>query len=354
MKRKSTGHPGIYRVGKKEMLYVGDKSVGSIRMQDALKLQSELREQRRRNRFDLMMEQERITFEELLSLYCADPTSKRYITTKKQTYLDYFGELKVCQIRRNDLFKFRDKIKATPKQKGGGEITNAHVNRVLAGLRKLFNYAEARELIENTRNPFPKDPKSGLLFPEKKGKRNFFTEKQMIDIYNASPPWLKPIVAVSFYTGMRMGEIIGLRWEHVDLDAGIINLPNTKTLKDETGTGQTIVMQQALIAEIRVIPKVSEWVFVQTNGLPCKHWLIFKAFRRVLRSLGIDVKKYSFKEIRHTTATLLHLKGADTMAIRDQLRHTSSQTTESFYIGSDIEYQREQIERLTLNQKAEA
>ena len=75
---------------------------------------------------------------------------------------------------------------------------------------------------------------------------------------------------------------------------------------------------------------------------------------QVLVSLGIDTTKYSWKEIRHTKGTLLHLKGTDTLAIRDQLRHTTSQTTESFYIGSDIQYQRAQIERLSPKEEATA
>ena len=37
------------------------------------------------------------------------------------------------------------------------------------------------------------------------------------------------------------------------------------------------------------------------------------------------------------------------IAIKDQLRHSTVRTTENFYIGSDIEYQREQIEKLILN-----
>jgi len=41
-------------------------------------------------------------------------------------------------------------------------------------------------------------------------------------------------------------------------------------------------------------------------------------------------------------------------AIKDQLRHTTVKTTESFYIGSDIEYQREQIEKIVLEKPAEA
>ena len=46
----------------------------------------------------------------------------------------------------------------------------------------------------------------------------------------------------------------------------------------------------------------------------------------------------------------MHLKGAPVLAIKDQLRHTTSRTTESFYIGSDLDYQRKQIERLSNKQ----
>ena len=62
--------------------------------------------------------------------------------------------------------------------------------------------------------------------------------------------------------------------------------------------------------------------------------------------MGIDAAKFSWKELRHTTATLMHLKGAELKSIKDQLRHTSSRTTESFYIGSDVAYQRKQNETL--------
>jgi integrase len=211
--------------------------------------------------------------------------------------------------------------------------------------------------MEDGMNPFPRSPKSGLFYPEKKGLRNFFTEKQMGKILKEAQAWMKPLIMVAYLTGMRMGEMTKLRWEHVNLETGIIHLPSSKTLKDPSGAGQRIVMQKELAQLIEDLSKAKrsdEWVFVRGDGLPYQHWDIHKPFKALLKSLGIDNKKYSWKEIRHTTGTLLHLKGADTLAIRDQLRHTTSQTTESFYIGQDIEYQRAQIERLTLNQKAEA
>jgi hypothetical protein len=62
--------------------------------------------------------------------------------------------------------------------------------------------------------------------------------------------------------------------------------------------------------------------------------------------VGIDPEQFSWKELRHTTGSLMHLKGVPVLAIKDQLRHTTSRTTESFYIGSDLDYQRMQMEKL--------
>jgi len=45
----------------------------------------------------------------------------------------------------------------------------------------------------------------------------------------------------------------------------------------------------------------------------------------------------------------MHPKGVPVLAIKDQLRHTNVKTTIDFYIGSDVRYQREQIEKLILN-----
>jgi hypothetical protein len=45
----------------------------------------------------------------------------------------------------------------------------------------------------------------------------------------------------------------------------------------------------------------------------------------------------------------MHRKGIPTLVIKDQLRHTNVKTTVDFYIGSDVAYKREMIEKLILN-----
>ena len=353
MKREKTKHKGIYRRASGTYYityYEGakkyEKAVGP-KLSIALKEKMDRENRIKHGRYEVMERQEKISFDELMELYKREGDHKEYILGKEQAYLNFFSGRKLSQITRKDIFTFRDRIKATPKQNGGGEVTEAHVNRTLAGLRRLFNFAISRELMES--NPFPPMSKSGLFYPEKKGLRNFFTQKQVKQIVEASPQWLRPMILTAYYTGLREGELRGLRWEWVDFKDGVIYLPSTKTLKDSTGRGQRVVMQGELIDLFKSLSKRSEWVFCKSDGAPYNHWNIFKPFRKVLMSLGIDTKQYSWKELRHTTASIMNLKGSPPLAIRDQLRHTSVKTTEGFYIGSDIEFQRAQAERLALN-----
>jgi integrase len=106
-------------------------------------------------------------------------------------------------------------------------------------------------------------------------------------------------------------------------------------------------MQKELIHLFENLPRKSEWVFSRPDGQPFNRDHIYKQFKKILKAVGIEHRRYSWKELRDTTASLMHLKGSPLSAIKDQLRHTSSKMTENFYIGSDTRYQREQNEKLS-------
>jgi integrase len=282
MKREKTKHKGVYKVGDTYYItyYVGsrkfEKACGS-KLSNALKEKMERENKVRRGNYEVLERQEKTSFKQLVSLYEKEGDGKKYILQFIATYLAHFGEKKLSQITRRDLFKFRDTLKSTPKQRGGEEVTDSNVNRALAGLRRLFNFAIAREYMEDS--PFFKTSKSGLFYHDQKGLRNFFTEEQMEKIVNASPDWLRPMILTGYYTGLREGELLGLKWEWIDLNDGIIYLPSTKTLKDSTGRGQRVVMQKELIDLFKSLPNHSEWVFYQPNGEPLQAMAYLPAFQ---------------------------------------------------------------------------
>jgi len=64
------------------------------------------------------------------------------------------------------------------------------------------------------------------------------------------------------------GEMMGLRWEYVNLDIGVIHLPTSKTLKDTTDWAKESSSQKELIDLLKGLPRHSEWVFVKADGSP--------------------------------------------------------------------------------------
>ena len=223
MKREKTKHKGIYKVGSKYYVtyYVGDrkyeKAVGK-RLSDALQEKMDRENKAKRGNYEVLERQEKTPFDDLVKIYVEGGDGKDYILQFIPAYKEHFGGQKLSQITRKDIFSFRDALKSKPKQRGGKEVTDSTVNRALAGLRRLFNFAVARELMEES--PFPKTSKSGLFYPEKKGLRNFFTETQMEKIVKDAPDWLRPMILTAYYTGLREGEELGLKWDWVDMYKG--------------------------------------------------------------------------------------------------------------------------------------
>ena len=354
MKREKTKHKGIYKVGDTYYVtyYVGpkkyEKAVGP-RLSLALKEKMEREGRSKRGNYEVIERQERMTFGLLVDLYKKEGDGKKYILQFLPAYLKHFGSWKLSQISRKDLFKFRDALKATPKQRGGAEVTESTVNRALAGLRRLFNFAIAREYLEET--PFPTTSKSGLLYPEPRGKKKYFTEQQIERILEEAskpeyPRWMGDVILTAYYTGMRTGEseLLGLKWDWID--GGIIHLRKTKTLKDENSRGQEIVMQRELIDLLNGLSKKSEYVFSRPDGSRLRLWDFYRPFKKIISAIGLNPNEYSCKELRHTTGTLMHKKGVPVDDIATQLRHSSTRTTNNFYIGADHDYQRQMAERL--------
>lgn len=352
MKVLKTKYPGIYQIGEKYYydFYAKGKrhrKVAGPNLLHALNQKIEMKKKERLGKYHIVERMEKTTVKQLFELYKKEGDAKDYILQFESAYLDHFGNCKLSTITRSDLFEFRDKVKATRKQRGGDEVTNTTVNRALAGLRRLFHYAVSKEYLEDS--PFPKDPKSGLFFSEKrKGKKRYYTEDEVMKIIEALPenPWyLRGMVITDYLTGMRAGELMAVKKKDVNLKDGEILLGKTKA-----GEPQVVKMQDELIELFREWFRKSansEFVFCRSDGSPLNHDDYYKPFKKALEAIGKNEKGWNFHTLRHTTGTQLHLKGASPIAIKDQLRHSDIRVTTNFYVGCDSDYQKAQIEKLS-------
>ncbi|MEN6532504.1 MAG: tyrosine-type recombinase/integrase [Bryobacteraceae bacterium] len=163
---------------------------------------------------------------------------------------------------------------------------------------------------------------------------------------------LDALFKLALCLGMRQGEILGLRWEDVDLEnrrinlkfalqrvLGTLRLVPTKTRESQRTVPLPGPLLSALIehrrrqAEERSMAGTawveSGMVFTTERGTPLDPSHMARSYRAAIRVSGL--KYIHFHDLRHSASTILHEAGVPTQAIRKLLGHASARTTEEIY-----------------------
>jgi integrase len=282
-----------------------------------------------RGSFKLRRIEERKTFAEMAEEYMTEKAGKRSLGRDKTSLSNLapvFGQKPLHLVTKRD-------IEAYSRERAS-KVKGATVNRELALLRHLFNIAIDKGYTDiNPARGFKK-------FPEAPWRHKFFfSESEIEKLISASAPHLRPILAVAFGTGLRKGDILGLKWADVDLDRGIISIQMQKT--GEPIEIPLIPMIRDLLGEMKSRAASSLFVFsLGPSGQAIGD--IKTAFRAALRRSGLIAKGYRFHDIRRTFARMLYNQGVILTKIQRLLGHRSVLTTER-YLGVKFEETREAI-----------
>src|SRR5919107_5576087 len=134
-------------------------------------------------------------------------------------------------------------------------------------------------------------------------------------------------MVLAITTGLGQGEPLGLKWEDVDLDAGVIGVRRTvfngaiNSPKTARG-GRSVGLTKEAIRALTNHPRESEWVFTTRVGtsISC-HNLTNRSWKLLLRKAGLpDIR---FHDFRHTCATLPLTKGVHPKIVQEMLGHSS-------------------------------
>lgn len=252
--------------------------------------------------------------EEHIAVHLKASTAKEYRRNLKLFILPAIGHLRIVDVTRADIAKYHHDWRHRPYQ----------ANRNLEIISKMFNLAELWGLRPDGTNPRRHIKK----YPEKKRERYFSPaelqsigrvlgemEEERIELPSAIAA-----VRLLLFTGCRLGEIMTLRWEHVDLPSKLLRLPDSKTGAKEVHLGN------AAIAVLRSITPAADTPFViegRNAGAPLTDLQPF--WQRLRGRAGL--KNARIHDLRHTFASVAVSHGQSLPMIGKLLGHTQVQTT---------------------------
>jgi integrase len=169
-------------------------------------------------------------------------------------------------------------------------------------------------------------------------------------------------ILICLGTGMRIGEICGLKWEDIDLENAeicvnrtvervYINSPEEKTrlIIEEPKTihsKRRIPLSNSLLKVVRPLKKVvnDSFYLITNNEMPMEPRIYRKRFESILEKLKI--KKIKFHGLRHTFATRCIEASNDYKAVSAILGHASITTTLNLYVHPNGQEKKKCIEKM--------
>jgi integrase len=145
---------------------------------------------------------------------------------------------------------------------------------------------------------------------EHKVRDRVLSWEELERLLKASPLYLRPVISMAYYTGMRRGEILNLRWHQIDLGKGLIRLEGVDT---KTQPGRLVPLNVTLTALLKdamqsPVGCATGHVF-HRHGQPIKS--IRGAFDRACREAGLT--DFHFHDLWHTAVTSTRRAGVDAL-----------------------------------------
>lgn len=236
-----------------------------------------------------------------------------------------FADKVVGRITRAEILKFRSTLAKVPGRKNKDGLSAARINYIMKILGQIMTEAADRHQFNN---PY-RDIKPLKL---QKVDVEPFSLGEVQRILDAVRPDFKDYFLVRFFTGMRTGEIDGLKWEYVDFERRQILVRETIVAGEEEytktdGSQREIQMSlpvlQALQRQAAATRDKSPYVFCNASGQPLDHNNVTRrVWYPLLRYLGIKPRRPY--QTRHTAATLWLAAGENPQWIARQLGHVST------------------------------
>ena len=257
-----------------------------------------------------------------------ESTLKEYRQQARRSIQPTIGNKRIQDVNRVDIERLLLKIKAHVQR-----------NRTLALLSRLFNLFEAWELRPMHSNPCRRIDKVKeqareriLSFDE------LATLAKALDDAEEQQPVVVNAVRVAATTGLRISEVLGIRWKDVDFRSGRLQLTTTKT------GARSHDLPSAALSILASMPRINDWAFTIVARGPLGYSHTRKVFADIVRAAGLDDLR--LHDLRRTALTTAAMAGFSALMVKELAGHKTLQMASRYVqlAGSDpVKRAREQV-----------
>ncbi len=208
----------------------------------------------------------------------------------------------------------RDVLDVLDRVVDGGKPIAA--NRTLAAIRKMFNWAVARDIIAAS-------PCAGVKPPTAERSRDrVLTDQELRAVWQAADKiggTFGALVWLLILTGQRRDEVAGMRWSEIDLEGRRWTLAPARVKNNRP---HEIPLSEPAIAILRALPRIgNRFVLTSTGDAPASGYS--KGKRRLDALLPPDMPDWRLHDLRRTVASGLARLGINLPVIEKVLNHAS-------------------------------
>ena len=279
------------------------------------------------------------------------------------TVLDYRG---IARRIRRTLGPMRlDRLSRSAAEEWEGRLSEDFAPATVIKCHRLLKMVLDRAVLDGM---LARNPLDGVRPPRKvpaKPGINSLDSEGRAHLVSVLEPMLPSPTAtaamVSLFTGLRRGEVCGLRWSDVDLDAGVLwvrrsigeGTDGTYVKEPKNAGSARDVAIPARLADVLRRRRASqgpscEWVVGDAAGYLDPHAITreWGAIARLYDIRGCEGRVCTFHDLRHSWATAAVAAGVDIKTVSSNLGHASAAMTLDIYASADPDAKRRAAERM--------
>jgi integrase len=274
----------------------------------------------------------------------------RATLTRLGFWADQFGTRELADITADEvdaaLLRLAERGRLQPRRNGKAEtigkpLSGATLNRHLSQLASIYKYARRLRLLPRghvppthgvEKSPEPPDP-NRYLRPEE-------VERLLKVARVLDHTWqrLPAMIVVAFHTGLRVGNILDLRWRDVDLGARTATV-----LKTKNGRPHVAALSDRAVQELAALPKPhapDDRIFGNTRG---GRYQFRRLWDRVCTEAGLPGR--NFHQLRHGCGSVLAAAGVGQATIMAVMGHRTL-TASARYMHADTSDKQRVVDRV--------